>query len=157
MKGQKNLHCLLAGILLSISSGSFAQPAAVVSSPGVTVPEPVASTPTMAELLQQPVYKARWQKMVKGQKNLPAWARKGAGTSGPYENITWGAQQYKVGSLLSLTIAVITLCGWRLATIKSTCGACELPWLTSPRRWITQVNLRLISGWVAPMRISRPC
>ncbi len=99
MKGQKNLHCLLAGILLSISSGSFAQPAVVVSSPEVTVPEPVASTPTMAELLQQPVYKARWQQMVKGQKNLPAWARKGAGTSGPYENIMWGAQQYKVGSL----------------------------------------------------------
>ncbi|AJK09093.1 putative membrane protein [Yersinia pestis] len=35
MKGQKNLHCLLAGILLSISSGSFAQPAAVVSSLGL--------------------------------------------------------------------------------------------------------------------------
>ena len=152
MKGQKNLHCLLAGILLSISSGSFAQPAAVVSSPGVTVPEPVASTPTMAELLQQPVYKARWQKMVKGQKNLPAWARKGLmkTSRGAHSNIKWGVS-------VSLTIAVITLCGWRLATIKSTCGACELPWLTSPRRWITQVNLRLISGWVAPMRISRPC
>ncbi len=158
MKGQKNLHCLLAGILLSISSGSFAQPAVVVSPPEVTVPELVASTPTMAELLQQPVYKARWQQMVKGQKNLPAWARKGAGTSGPYENITCGAHSnIKWGVSVSLTIAVITLCGWRLATIKNTCGACVLPWLTSPRRWITRVNLRLISGWVAPMRISRPC
>lgn len=95
MKGQKNLHCLFVGIALSLSSWALAQPVSAVS----TTTVPTTTIPTTAELLQQPVYKTSWQKMVKGQKNLPAWARKGMGTSTPYEVIEWDGQEYKVGSL----------------------------------------------------------
>lgn len=82
MKGQKTLHCLLLGTLLSVSSWSFAQ-----------------QTLTTAELVQQPQYKSSWQKMIKGQKNLPAWARKGAGTSAPPEWAEWDGKKYQVGNI----------------------------------------------------------
>ncbi|CNJ27094.1 inhibitor of vertebrate lysozyme [Yersinia aldovae] len=110
MKGQKTLHCLFAGTVLSVSSWAIAQPATVpstsepstsessVTAPSVTAPAAL-SRATAADLLQQPVYKNSWQKMVKGQKNLPTWARKGTGTSSPYEVITWEGQQYKVGRI----------------------------------------------------------
>lgn len=82
MKGKKNLHCLLLGALLSVSTWSFAQ-----------------QVPTTAELIQQPVYKTSWQKMIKGQKNLPAWARKGAGTSAPAEWVEQAGKKYQIGSI----------------------------------------------------------
>ncbi|MEY4475065.1 MAG: hypothetical protein RL248_832 [Pseudomonadota bacterium] len=100
MNGQKTLHYFLAGTLLSASYWAFAQavtaPVAPTTSSQVTPSEPRI---TASDLLQQPVYKNSWQKMVKGEKNLPTWARKGIGTSAPYEVITWEGLQYKVGSI----------------------------------------------------------
>ncbi|AKP32703.1 inhibitor of vertebrate lysozyme family protein [Yersinia aleksiciae] len=107
MKGHKTLHCLVAAAILSASSWAFAQSVNATSphSPSSTptsAPAKAAPTkplPTMADLLQQPVYKNSWQKMTKSQKNLPTWARKGVGTSGPYEVINWEGRQYKVGRI----------------------------------------------------------
>ncbi|CNH02066.1 inhibitor of vertebrate lysozyme family protein [Yersinia pekkanenii] len=106
MKGHKTLHCLVAATALSVSSWAFAQSttATVASTPTNSTPASsqtvaVKPLPTAADLLQQPVYKNSWQKMVKGQKNLPAWARKGVGTSAPYEVINWEGQPYKVGRI----------------------------------------------------------
>lgn len=103
MKGHKTRHCLVAAAILSACSWAFAQPAAIIAAPssGPTPVQPVETKPlpTTADLLQQPVYKNSWQKMVKSQKNLPAWARKGVGTSAPYEVINWEGQQYKVGRI----------------------------------------------------------
>lgn len=108
MKGHKTLHCLVTATILSASSWAFAQPATNValvsasSTPASSAPvqpTPAKPLPTTADLLQQPVYKNSWQKMVKSQKNLPAWARKGVGTSAPYEVINWEGQQYKVGRI----------------------------------------------------------
>ncbi|CFQ31001.1 MULTISPECIES: inhibitor of vertebrate lysozyme family protein [Yersinia] len=107
MKGHKTLHCLAAAAILSASSWAFAQPASatstvLASSISTSAPSqatPAKPLPTTADLLQQPVYKNSWQKMTKSQKNLPAWARKGVGTSGPYEVINWAGQQYKVGRI----------------------------------------------------------
>lgn len=103
MKGHKTLYCLVAAAILSASSWAFAQPAmnvtSVPSNSTPVQPEPDKLPPTTADLLQQPVYKNSWQKMVKSQKNLPAWARKGVGTSAPYEVINWEGQQYKVGRI----------------------------------------------------------
>ncbi|CNK23934.1 inhibitor of vertebrate lysozyme family protein [Yersinia alsatica] len=98
MKGHHTLHCLVAAAILSASSWAMAQPATSVASAPVQT-APAKPLPTTADLLQQPVYKNSWQKMVKSQKNLPAWARKGVGTSGPYEVINWEGQQYKVGRI----------------------------------------------------------
>ncbi|EKN4189950.1 inhibitor of vertebrate lysozyme family protein [Yersinia enterocolitica] len=108
MKGHKTLHCLVTATILSASSWAFAQPATNValvsasSTPASSAPvqpTPAKPLPTTADLLQQPVYKNSWQKMVKSQKNLPAWARKGVRTSAPYEVINWEGQQYKVGRI----------------------------------------------------------
>ncbi|HDL8286777.1 TPA: inhibitor of vertebrate lysozyme family protein [Yersinia enterocolitica] len=103
MKGHKTLHCLVTATILSASSWAFAQPAtnvALVSASSTPVQPALAKPlPTTADLLQQPVYKNSWQKMVKSQKNLPAWARKGVGTSAPYAVINWEGQQYKVGRI----------------------------------------------------------
>ncbi|ATM86908.1 MULTISPECIES: inhibitor of vertebrate lysozyme family protein [Yersinia] len=111
MKGRKTRHCLVAAAILSVHSWAFAQPVsatpAVSTTPDVSAPPavtsptpaPVKPLPTTADLLQQPVYKNSWQKMTKSQKNLPAWARKGVGTSGPYEIIHWEGKPYKVGRI----------------------------------------------------------
>ena len=85
MKGNKTRHCLVAAVMFSVSSWAFAQSAtttAAVTSAAEMSPAQIRTT--TADLLQQPVYKNSWQKMVKSQKNLPAWARKGTGTSAPY-------------------------------------------------------------------------
>ncbi|CAM4094098.1 inhibitor of vertebrate lysozyme [Yersinia intermedia] len=100
MKGNKTRHCLVAAVMFSVSSWAFAQSAtttAAVTSAAEMSPAQIRTT--TADLLQQPVYKNSWQKMVKSQKNLPAWARKGTGTSAPYEVLNWQGQQYKVGRI----------------------------------------------------------
>ncbi len=69
MIDKKMLRVALLGTVMSLSTVSLA-----------------ASIPvSTSELVQQSGYQQTWQKMVKGQKNLPVWARKGSGTSTPPE------------------------------------------------------------------------
>ena len=73
MIDKKMLRAALLGAVMSLSTASLA-----------------ASIPvSTSELVQQSGYQQTWQKMVKGQKNLPVWARKGSGTSTPPEWVTW--------------------------------------------------------------------
>jgi len=83
MIDKKMLRVALLGTVMSLSAVSLA-----------------ASIPvSTSELVQQSGYQQTWQKMVKGQKNLPVWARKGSGTSTPPEWVTWQGKKYQVGNI----------------------------------------------------------
>ncbi|MDN6550567.1 MAG: inhibitor of vertebrate lysozyme family protein [Enterobacterales bacterium] len=83
MIDKKMLRVALLGTVMSLSTASLA-----------------ASIPvSTSELVQQSGYQQTWQKMVKGQKNLPVWARKGSGTSTPPEWVTWQGKKYQVGNI----------------------------------------------------------
>ncbi|CAI0895595.1 inhibitor of vertebrate lysozyme family protein [Serratia entomophila] len=82
MAGQCAPRSAVFGALLSFSAGGFAQ-----------------QIVTTSDVIQQPGYQASWQNMVKGQARLPGWARKGAGTSTPVENLSWQGQDYLIGNL----------------------------------------------------------
>lgn len=83
MIDKKMLRVALLGTVMSLSTVSLA-----------------ASIPvSTSELVQQSGYQQTWQKMVKGQKNLPVWARKGSGTSTPPEWVTWQGKKYQVGNI----------------------------------------------------------
>lgn len=83
MIDKKMLRAALLGAVMSLSTASLA---ALI---------PVSTS----ELVQQSGYQQTWQKMVKGQKNLPVWARKGSGTSTPPEWVTWQGKKYQVGNI----------------------------------------------------------
>ncbi len=83
MSGNKNAWRLVLGGVLAFSLFSHAQ----------------QTTTTTSALIQQPGYQTAWQKMVKGQKNLPNWARRGNGTSVPAEHTEWRGNSYLVGRI----------------------------------------------------------
>lgn len=82
MIGQRAVRRLVLGGALAFSVFGYAQ-----------------QNVTTSELIQQPGYLSTWQKMVKGQKNLPNWARRGEGTSVPAENMHWQGKEYRVGNI----------------------------------------------------------
>ncbi|HEJ9060328.1 TPA: inhibitor of vertebrate lysozyme family protein [Serratia fonticola] len=82
MIGKKRLLGALVAALLGFSNGSFAE-----------------QIITASDLIQQPGYQTSWKNMVKGQAQLPGWARKGIGTSTPAETVTWQGQSYQIGNI----------------------------------------------------------
>ena len=82
MIGKKRLLGALVAALLGFSTCSFAEQ--IISA---------------LDLIQQPGYQTSWKNMVKGQAQLPGWARKGIGTSTPAETVTWQGQSYQIGNI----------------------------------------------------------
>lgn len=82
MMRQNRLKGAMVAALLSISTTSFAE-----------------QIVTTSDLIQQPGYQTSWKKVVKGQAQLPGWARKGVGTSTPAEAVTWKGQSYQIGNI----------------------------------------------------------
>lgn len=82
MIGKKRLLGALVATLLGFSTGSFAE-----------------QIITASDLIQQPGYQTSWKNMVKGQAQLPGWARKGIGTSTPAETVAWQGQSYQIGNI----------------------------------------------------------
>lgn len=131
MIGKKRLLGALVATLLGFSTGSFAE-----------------QIITASDLIQQPGYQTSWKNMVKGQAQLPGWARKGIGTSTPAETVTWQGQSYQIGNICKPHDCANN---FMIVAFKAKLGACGLKCPISRRPSTIRRNTPNINGWVNRM------